>query len=288
MKVLVTGGSGFLGRRTAAYLRSLGWQVMTPSHGEVDITREHEIRAWFYENRPEAVIHTAAISDTGRCQREPAWSEEINVGGAVKLAGACAEMGAKLLFCSSDQVYCESDIPGPPRESEVLRPNNVYARQKLRAEEACLRILPETVCLRLSWMYACCDIPGDHGHFLAALRQSLQEDGPIRWPIHDRRGLTDVEDVVKNLPKALELPGGAWNFGAENDVSTYDTVKAVLEALGMRAALGRLQPNEEAFAEHPRDITMDLAHLRSAGISFPTTREGLCRALDKMGTSGEN
>ena len=87
MKVLVTGGSGFLGRRTAGYLETLGWQVLAPGHGSLDITREEDMMAWFRKNRPEAVIHTAAVSDTGLCQRKPEWSEEINVTGSVNLAG---------------------------------------------------------------------------------------------------------------------------------------------------------------------------------------------------------
>lgn len=280
MKVLVTGGSGFLGRRTAAYLQQLGWQVLLPRHGELDITTEAELHAWFRRNRPDAVIHTAAVSDTGRCQREPEWSEKINVGGSVNLAKACREYGAKLLICSSDQVYSGSEEKGPHREDEILAPNNVYGCQKLRAEQRCLEILPETVCLRLSWMYAKTSLPNEHSHFLATLQGALADESkPLLWPIYDRRGITDVADVIKNLPKALELSGGVWNFGSENDSSTYDTVKTVLQELRMDAALLRLQKNEEAFAAQPRDLTMDLRRLNAAGIFFSTTKEALCTAL---------
>ena len=280
MKVLVTGGSGFLGRRTAAYLEQLGWQVLLPSHAELDITEENGLRAWFDRNAPKAVIHTAAVSDTGRCQREPEWSEKINVGGSIALAKACREYGAKLLLCSSDQVYSGSGVTGPHREDEVLAPNNVYGSQKLRAEQRCLEILPETVCLRLSWMYAKTSLPNEHGHFLATLKGALADESkPLIWQIHDRRGITDAADVVKNLPRALALSGGVWNFGSENDSSTYDTVKAVLQELGMDAALGRLQKNEDAFAAQPRNITMDLSKLNAEGIFFPTTGEALCAAL---------
>lgn len=281
MKLLLTGGSGFLGRRAAIYFDSLGWQVLAPGHGELDIRSEAAVLDWFRENMPEAVIHTAAVSDTGLCQQRPEWSEKINVDGSVNLAKACREVGAKLVLCSSDQVYSGSGVPGPHRESEALNPNTVYGQQKLRAEQACLAILPETVCLRLGWMYARDHFSGEHGHFLATLKAALaDEKKPLTWPVHDRRGLTDVKFVVRNLPFALELEGGAWNFGSENDRSTYDTVKTVLEELGLESALARLKPNEDAFAGCPRDITMDLTKLNAAGIVFPTTGEGLCRALE--------
>lgn len=282
MKLLITGGSGFLGRRIAAYFETLGHYVLTPSHGQLDITDSASVYSWFRENRPEAVIHTAAVSDTGLCQRQPEWSEKINVEGCVNLAKACREFGSRLVICSSDQVYSGSRVPGPHGEAEPVTPNNIYGNQKLRAEQQCLEILPRTVCLRLSWMYSTESIPGEHGHFLATLKAALRDDTkPLTWPVHDRRGITDVETVVQNLPKALELPGGIYNFGSENDANTYETVKQVLRQLDMTAALERLTPNEAAFAENPRDISMDTSRIKAAGIRFPTTAEALILALKK-------
>ena len=282
MKLLITGGSGFLGRRAAAYFETLGHRVLTPSHGQLDITDSVSVDSWFRENRPDGVIHTAAVSDTGLCQQRPEWSEKINVEGCVNLAQSCREFGAKLVICSSDQVYSGSVLPGPHREAEDVTPNNVYGNQKLRAEQRCLAVLPETVCLRLSWMYSTVTFPGEHGHFLATLKAALEDETkPLTWPVHDRRGITNAEAVIRNLPKALDLPGGVYNFGAENDGNTYETVKQVLQQCGLTAALARLVPNEAAFAENPRDISMDLTKLHAAGITFPTTAEGLILALKK-------
>jgi hypothetical protein len=85
-------------------------------------------------------------------------------------------------------------------------------------------------------MYDTAVFPGEHGHFLTTFRASLEDpEKPLSWPVHDRRGITDVRYVVKNLPETLELPGGVYNFGSENGASTYDTVKAVLEELGLEA-----------------------------------------------------
>ena len=280
MKLLITGGSGFLGRRAAAHFEKMGWKVFSPGHRELDITNRDALRAWFRENRPAAVIHTAAVSDTGLCQQKPAWSETVNVTGTLHLADCCREFGAKLVTCSSDQVYFGSPVPGPHRESEAVTPANVYGTQKLRAEQGCLEILPGTVCLRLSWMYARDSLPGERGHFLSNLKGALEDETkPLTWPVYDRRGITDAAEVVRNLPGALELSGGIWNFGAENDQSTYDTVRAVLEAAGMTRALARLQPNTEAFARNPRDLSMDLSKLNAAGIHFPSTGESLLQAI---------
>lgn len=283
MKLLITGGSGFLGRRTAGYFEKLGYEVLTPTHSQLDITQPVNVRNWFLANRPDGVIHTAAVSDTGLCQQKPQWSQTINVTGCVNLARCCRELGSKLVICSSDQVYFGSAIPGPHREEEPLTSANVYGDQKLRAEGLCLEEAPDTVCLRLSWMYDRERYPGEHGHFLSTFRETLaDETKPISWPIHDRRGITYVRYVVENLPKALALSGGVYNFGSENDASTHHTVKAVLEDLEMEAALTRLTPNTQAFMDAPRDISMDTGKLRAAGIHFPTTRQGLAEVLKEV------
>jgi len=281
MKLLVTGGSGFLGRRTAAFFDREGFRVWTPTHKQLDITEEASVLTWFRENHPDVVIHTAAVSDTGVCQQKPEWSETINVDGCVNLAKACRETGAKLLICSSDQVYVGSTIPGPHGEDEDVTPANVYGGQKRRAEQMCLKILPETVCLRLSWMYSTESYPGEHGHFLTSLKAALTDNTiPLSWPVHDCRGLTDAEYVIRNFKEAIHLPGGIYNFGSENQKNTYETVKTLLEEKKLFSTLARLTPNEEAFADNPRNIAMDIAKLRNAGITFPSTGEGLRRALE--------
>ena len=73
-----------------------------------------------------------------------------------------------------------------------------------------------------------------------------------------------------------------WNFGSENSLSTYALVKAVLETLGMDSALARLEPDTESFSTAPRDLTMDLTALRTAGISFPGAKEALLRAMGEV------
>ena len=277
MNLLITGGSGFVGRRAVTHFKTLGHEVFAPSHKALDITDAAALDRWFRENRPDGVIHTAAVSDTGICQKNPEGSETINVTGTVNLAKACKTYGAKLVICSSDQVYFGGTRPGPHTESEPLSPGNVYGCQKLRAEEQCLQILPETVCLRLSWMYARDRAEGEKGDFLSNLQAALADPNlPLSWPVHDRRGLTDVSDVIRNLSKALTLPGGVWNFGSANDLTTFHTVQALLKN---HPARERLTPNPDAFRDNPRDLTMDQTKLNAAGIRFPTTLEALQSAF---------
>ncbi|MBQ4349630.1 MAG: sugar nucleotide-binding protein, partial [Clostridia bacterium] len=216
MKLLITGASGFLGGRAAAMLGDR-FEVLAPGHAQLEITDREAVRRYFREARPDLVFHCAAMSDVGQCEREPERSRRINIDGARNIAGAASEIGAKCLLCSSDQVYAGSAVMEAHREDEAVEPAPLYGREKLSAERECLAVNPDAVLLRLTWMYDTETIvPGEKSDFFRGLLARRKEGAPLRYSLHDRRGLTYVRDVVRNLVPAFELPGGVYNFGSPN------------------------------------------------------------------------
>lgn len=281
-KLLITGASGFFGSRIMEYYKDK-YEVFTPSHKEMDITNRDSVFEKLQSITPDYIIHCAAISDVALCEKEPERAWEINVDGSRNIAEAAKYIGATCILCSSDQVYFGSALNKTHTEDEVLEPFNLYGKGKLEAEQACLEVNPDSVLLRLSWMY---DIKTmneqEHGDFARTLLQKMETQEPISYPIHDRRGITYVGDVVKNMERAFELPGGVYNFGAPNDKNTYDTVIAVFEKLGWDTA--KVCINEKAFLDNQRNITMCQKKINEQGIYFKTTAEGLVEQLISIKT----
>lgn len=283
--ILITGSHGFVGKRAVKFFQGR-YRVAAPSHAEMDITDPASVRRYMEALRPEYVLHCAAVSDVGQCQRQPERSWEINVSGSVHVVKAAKTLGAKCLLCSSDQVYFGSPLQSPHQETEPLSPANAYGRQKLEMERRCLAIDPQCVLLRLSWMY---DLqkaePGEKDTFFTRLTADLAAGGPLVFRVYDRRGITDVNHVLENMEKAFSLPGGVYNFGSPNALSTPDTVKAAFRAANLEWR-GKIREDREAFASSPRNLTMDPRKLEKAGIFFPSTAEGLAQALAAWKAAG--
>ncbi len=272
-RLLVTGASGFMGSRVVEIYRGK-YEIYAPRHGELDITDEEGVISRLRDWRPDYVVHCAAISDIGRCDREPERSWRINVDASVNLAKAAGLVGAKCLLCSSDQVYAGSAIKGPHRETEEVQPGNLYGREKLAAEERCLEANPDSVSLRLSWMYDRRTLnPGEHSDFLRTLLAKLEASETLRYAVNDYRGITDVNQVAENLEAAFTLEGGVYNFGAPGRKSMFDMVHSLFERLGWET--GCLAKDGEACACAPRDLTMSQEKLNRCGIFFVDTEERL-------------
>ena len=283
MRMAVTGTGGFLGSRIAERYGGGTFgnhgkvRVLPLKHGEISLTSEAELCAFGEKEMPDLLIHCAAISDTGVCQAEPERSCVVNVEMPKALARVCARYGTKLLFSSSDQVYFEEGAEFSPeyfhKEDEPVKPKGVYGRQKLQAEQEILEVCPEAVCLRLSWMYDWKRRPPEHGSLVSTVAENVRAGRTFSCPVYDFRGITNVWEVVENLEKAADLPGGVYNFGSRNEGSTYETARQILKLLSGEEGL--LRKNEEAFRGCPRNLRMDMEKLGQYGIHFLSTSEGL-------------
>lgn len=280
-KILITGSSGFLGSRLAYYYRNK-YDLLLPTHNELNVSREDMVKAYLEEQRPEVVIHCAALSHTGYCEQHPEESHRTNVQGTVRMAKTCKQTGAKLIFMSSDQVYNGTPLRGALKEEVALQSVNVYGRHKLEAEQRALWNLPEAVGLRLTWMY---DLPDSslklNSNLLVNLLKASREGMPLPAATHEYRGVTYVWEVVRNMEQAMTLPGGIYNFGSSNSLNSYELFWRTAQLMGLNDAAEWLLLDEERFSNQERNLTMDCSGIAAHGIRFNNSVEGIEEALQR-------
>lgn len=293
MKILITGASGFLGCRLQRFL-GMSHEVVALSSRDLDVTDAERVRDLFIDYSPKVVMHLAAVATTQYCEEHPDDTHAINVVGTVNVAEAAAAVGAKLVFASSEQVYNGIKDGAPNREHYDLEPITVYGRSKLEAELRVREILPSAVALRLTWMY---DLPNSampkNAGLLVNLVAAAREGRVVRASTRERRGITNVWEVVRRMEAAFALPGGAYNFGSTNDLTTFDIQLAAAEELAKRHLLVRgvvpedgkplpiVSPSELVLPDEglQRNIAVDLSRLQGFGITFPSTLTGLHNAM---------
>jgi nucleoside-diphosphate-sugar epimerase len=160
MKILVTGGAGYLGSVLMPKLLMRGYVVRVVDIGyfgvghlrsflpQVELVREDLRRAIANEeflarilDGCECIIHLAAISNDPSAELHPQLTDEVNFQITVRLAEAARKRGIRFVFSSSCSIY--GDAEGELTEEGPVQPLTVYAGSKVRAEEALLRMADE-------------------------------------------------------------------------------------------------------------------------------------------------
>lgn len=255
MKILLTGANGFVGRKIKEAYPGM---IAAPS---LRNATEEQVRRVVEESGCDAILHTAAISDIPTCQNDPKASHVANVRLPVYLARAAK--GRKLVCFSSDQVYSGSDYEGPYTE-DMTDCANVYADHKLEMENRVLDICPDAVMLRAEWMY-------DYG---AARPNYLMNvlNGQRAFSSRQYRGVTYLREVVESIPKVMQMPGGAYNYGSETHLSMYEITQELVAALEL--------PGEVEDLAAPRhNLWMDCSKAAQYGVVFSDVLDGLRRCL---------
>lgn len=140
---MVIGADGFIGRHTSAALKDnfsvipVGHRDRGPSHG-VDITDSAAVDALFERERPDIVIHLAAIAHKKRGAVAAREYDRVNHWGFRNVLTAAVAHGVRrVLFASSASVYGDLPRREPLTESALLAPKSPYGLSKLAAEAAC-------------------------------------------------------------------------------------------------------------------------------------------------------
>ncbi len=132
----ITGAGGLIGShlvRTAPQCAP-GWKVVGLTRANLDLSDAHALHHRFQEERPELILHCAALSRSAACESDPVLAHRLNVGITAQLSRLAAQVS--LVLFSTDLVF--NGRQGNYRESDPTDPLGVYAGTKVNAERIVL------------------------------------------------------------------------------------------------------------------------------------------------------
>jgi nucleoside-diphosphate-sugar epimerase len=260
-RILVTGATGFVGRRLVADLLARGHAVTSAARRPPANPAGGASNVLVGEIGPDtdwagalagvrAVVHLAAHVHVApeRADAEAAIFDRVNHLGATRLFAAAEEGGVRLfVFVSTVAVLGAESGPSPFTEATPPAPDTPYARSKLAAERALADRSrgggPTLVVLRPPLVCG----PGVKGNLASLIRLAAS---PLPLPlagVRNRRTLLSLDNLAGAIMAVLERPQGGfepafYNLGDASPLSTTEIVRAIGEGLGRQPRLFAVPP----------------------------------------------
>ena len=293
MKWLVTGAGGFLGANAGVLLNGREEAVgafRNPSSNSpfrtsvsIDLLSGTSIHKAVVAARPDVVLHTAAMASHETCEADPTMAHLVNADAPAHLARACADVGAKLVYLSTDAVF--DGTRGNYSELDPVNPFSVYGETKLLGEEAALAAHDDVLVIRTNFFgWSPSGGRSILEFFVNSLRSGKQVSGYTDFvvtSIYLQDLLTAIYDLVGSGRR------GVIHLGAANALSKYEFGVQVASQFGLDAEL--ISPVADAAGGHAtsraRDLSLDTSLLESLlGWTVPTQEVGLASAYDDEST----
>ncbi len=224
-RILVTGGTGQLGIELTPRLAQLG-KVFAPTRQDLDLTSEDAV-AGVAALKPTHVVHAAAATDVERCEEDPAWARAVNVEGTRRIAEACREVGAWLLYISTDYVF-DGAKQSPYLESDTPRPLNTYGWSKLAGEVQVRTLALRWAIVRTAWLY------GHVGRsFVTAILGRLRAGGPLAVVTDEVGSPTYAGDLAEAIAPLLTREArGTFHLTNSGACSRHEFAQAIARQVG--------------------------------------------------------
>ena len=273
-KILITGGSGMLGR-TLRRAWADKYEVVSTDLPEVDITDAAAFNAVLKREKPDTVVHCAAMTQVDACETAREGAFRVNAYGTQVVASACHLQQVRLIAISTDYVfdgysdrpYCEYDQPTGGR--------TVYGQSKLAGEQAVRTLCPRHVIARISWLYG----PGGPSFVHAMVKLATSGKSELKVVDDQHGNPTSTLAVAARLETLIEHPElvGTFHLTCEGVTTWAGFAQEIFSQLKLDC---RVIPCTTAEfprpAARPANSALDKLALRCAKLPpMPDWREAL-------------
>ncbi len=276
MKILVTGAKGQLGYDVVKEGEKRGLTMIGSDISDCDLCDEAAVKADVHRLSPEVIIHCAAYTAVDQGESEKEWCYDVNVNGTKYVAAAAAEVGAKLIYISTDYVF-DGMGDRPHKVTEAKAPVNYYGLTKSLGEDMVTSLLDRYFIVRISWVF------GRNGNNFVKTMTRLGKEREALSVVSDQIGApTYTPDLaVLLLDMAATEKYGVYHAANSGVCSWYDFAVKIMELSGLTAKVKPILTKDyPTAAKRPLNSRLDQHKLTENGFSIlPPWEDALKRFL---------
>ncbi|MBQ8162480.1 MAG: dTDP-4-dehydrorhamnose reductase [Clostridia bacterium] len=276
MKVMVTGAEGQLGWDVMHVLKEKNIECIGVDREQFDLTDPDAVRDFVYACRPTVIVHCAGYTAVDKAEEDVQTCLAINGRGTANLVRAAKEIGAALLYISTDYVF-SGEGEDAWETYDRPKPLSVYGLSKLQGEQAVLEELTRFFIVRISWLF------GVHGkNFVRTMLRLGQEKSSISV-VNDQVGSpTYARDLAEKIVEMIHTEKyGIYHVTNEGVCSWAEFAETIMEMAHLNCRVHPVPTSEYPTpARRPQNSVLSKQSLDDAGFDrLPHWEDALLRYL---------
>ena len=228
MRILITGAGGLLGHAVVRAAEDAGHDVRAFPRSRLDVTDPGEVERRLRAEKPEVVIHCAAYTAVDRAEQESDQAMSVNRDGTRNVAMAAAQVGATVVYPSTDYVF-NGRANTPYRPDDETSPLNAYGVSKLAGEQVLAMSRCRWMVVRTSWLYGpggrdFVDVVLERGERRSGMAVVADQVGCPTWTGSLAPGIVELAEAGAN---------GTYHLCDAGQASWLEFARKVVEEAGI-------------------------------------------------------
>ncbi|WP_164931634.1 dTDP-4-dehydrorhamnose reductase [Longirhabdus pacifica] len=279
LKFMITGANSQLGNDIISKLKEIKLDVIAPGRDELELTEKKSVTEYILKEKPDVIIHCAAYTAVDKAEDENKLCYAVNVEGTRHVANAAVEIGAKLVYISTDYVF-DGLGKDPQSETKETNPINYYGFTKEQGEKIVKKLVENYFIVRTSWVY------GFNGNNFVKTMLKLAETNNEISVVKDQFGSpTYTKDLANFIVKLVKTNKyGTYHAVNEGYCSWHEFAKAIFYKSGIEMKVDAITTEEHgARARRPLNSRLSNENTKKAGIErLPHWNDALSRFLVEL------
>ncbi|MGO3548173.1 dTDP-4-dehydrorhamnose reductase [Paucilactobacillus nenjiangensis] len=270
-KYMITGIKGQLGTELSKLMDEKGLEYVGFDATDLDITDRDLVANKVSELKPEIIFHCAAYTAVDNAEddgKDANWL--VNVNGTKNVADTANEVGATLVYISTDYVF-DGTNAGEYNVDDATNPQNEYGLAKLAGELAVKSASDNYYIIRTSWVF------GEFGKNFVFTMQNLAETHDELTVVNDQTGRPTWTRTLAEFMLYLvqnDEEHGVYHLSNDNSATWFDFATEILKDTDTKV----VPVDSSAFkqkAHRPEHSIMNLDKSKATGFNIPTWQEAL-------------